>query len=347
MRSRRTIAALCLLAAAFAAVPGTGTAATFEGVRRFDHVAIIVLENENFDSSWGPASPAHYLNSLRAQGTFNDQYYATGHVSLDNYIAMVSGQPWNPITGSDCATVNLWLCLQLQNLFSRGRNLADQLEGAHRSWKGYMDSMPSPCFHADLSPTARPPDPYQGNSTAPPAKDYADRHNPFLYFRDIVTNDARCKAHVRPYTDLAGDLAAGTLPSFSFITPDTCHDGHDAPCANGAPGGLVSADAWLQTEVPPLLSYLRAHNGLLIITFDENGFTGGPPFGCCHGGILGTKGFGGRVGLLALGAGVAAGRVVSSKYDHAALLRTFEDFFGIAEHLNNAKVSHPMADVFP
>ena len=344
MRATRAGLALCLLAATFAALPLTASAA-LEGVRSRDHVAVIVLENQNFDSSWGPASVAHYLNSLRAQGTFDDQYYATGHVSLDNYIAMMSGQPWNPITGSDCLAVNLWTCVQLQRLWSKGRNFADQLEIWHKTWKGYMDSMPSPCFHGDYAPTALPPDPIQGNSTAPPAKDYADRHNPFLYFPDIINNSARCTQHVRPYTDLAADLAADRLPNFAFITPDTCHDGHDAPCANGAPGGLTSADAWLQNEVPPLLSYLNAHNGELIITFDENGFSDGPPFGCCHGGLLGLPGFGGRVGLLALGPGIAPGRTVHTKYDHASLLRTLEDTFRINWYLNNAARSKPMADV--
>jgi phospholipase C len=345
MKPLRVVLALALIAAAFAAVPGHAAAGA-EGVPAYDHVAIIVLENQNFDASWGPASVAHYLNSLRGQGVFDDLYFGIGHVSLDNYIAMISGQPANPLSGTDCLAVNLWLCVQPQRLMTRGRNLADQLENHGRSWKGYMDAMPSPCFHADYAPTARPPDPYQGNSTAPPAKDYADRHNPFIYFPDIIENDARCKAHVRPYPDLAADLASGTLPSFSFITPDTCHDGHDAPCANGAPGGLTSADAWLQQEVPPLLAYLRAHNGLLIITFDENGFSDVPPIGCCHGGPGGLPGFGGQIGLLAIGTGVTPGKVVHIRYDHMNLLRTFEDAFGISTYLNNAALARPMAGLF-
>ena len=59
------------------------------------------------------------------------------------------------------------------------------------TWKGYMDGLPSPCFHADYSPTAMPSDPYQGDSQKPPAKDYADRHNPFIYFPNIIENQAR------------------------------------------------------------------------------------------------------------------------------------------------------------
>jgi hypothetical protein len=316
--------------------------------RHFDHVVMLILENENFSATWGAGSAAHYLNeTLRPQGVFNDHYYATGHVSLDNYVAMISGQPNQPITGTDCLAVNLWICVQGQRLFSNGRNLADQLEEKELSWRGYMDGAPTTCFHADYSPTAIPPDPYQGNSQDPPAKDYADRHNPFLYFPDIIENQARCDEHVRPYTDLAGDLASDTLPKFSFITPDTCHDGHDNPCSDGQPGGLVSADLWLSQEVPALLNYLNAHNGLLIITLDENGFSDTSEFpGCCSGGLTGLlPGHGGRIGLLALSP-LLEPRTVTTSYDHMSLLRTIEDMFGIDEYLNNASQASPMVDVF-
>jgi phospholipase C len=341
MQLRRATCLLLISIAALAVAPVR--AAALEGVPHFDHIAVVVLENESFDATWGPSSPAAYLNSLRAQGGFADQYYAIGHASLDNYIAMVSGQPDQPITGSDCAANNLYTCAQAQLAMSNGRNLSDQLDAAQLSWRGYMDSMPSPCFHADYSPTAAPPDPYQGHSTAPPAGNYADRHNPYNYFPDIVGNDGRCTEHVLPYTSLAGDLRANRLPAFSFITPDTCHDGHDAPCAGGEPGGLVSADAWLKAQMPPLIRYLNAHHGLLLITTDESSSSDWS--GCCTGGPGGSHGFGGRVGLLALGAGVPQGQVSHTPYDHASLLRTVEDSFGISEHLNNASTATPMTGV--
>jgi phosphatidylinositol-3-phosphatase len=336
-----SIAAASILFGSMPARPATG----LEGVRSFDHIVLLVLENQNYNTSWGTNSVAIYLNSLRSRGVFADQYHATSHASLGNYITMISGQPGMPHSNADCIPLNLWACVQPQTAFMLGRNLADQLEAAGKTWKGYMDSMPSPCFHADYSPTALPPDPYQGNSTDEPGKDYADRHNPFLYFDNIIGNDVRCRAHVRPFTELAGDVSADALPAFSFVTPDTCNDGHDAPCADGRPGGLTSADLFLSTNVPSLLDYLDTHNGLLLITFDENGFSDTSSIGCCHGGPLGLQGYGGRIGLLALGAGVGT-KVVSTPYDHMSLLRTIEDSFGINEYLNNAALSVPMADVF-
>src|SRR6202011_93126 len=105
------------------------------------------------------------------------------------------------------------------------------------------------------------------------------------------------------------DISGDALPNFFFITPDTCHDGHDTPCAtssavppcaprNAAAGGLVSADCWLQANLAPLVSYLNAHNGVLFITFDEA--ANSDTSGCCTGGIGGTTGFCGRGGPLAL-----------------------------------------------
>src|SRR4051794_26575433 len=75
-------------------------AAPAPGVR---HVFVIVLENEDAAVTFGPGSPAPYLaTALPAQGQLLDQYYGIGHQSLDNYVAMLSGQAPNPQTQADC-----------------------------------------------------------------------------------------------------------------------------------------------------------------------------------------------------------------------------------------------------
>ena len=67
------------------------------------HVFTIVLENKSYDEIWGPASQAVYLSqTLRPQGALLTNYYGVGHVSLGNYIAMLSGQPLNKSTQFDC-----------------------------------------------------------------------------------------------------------------------------------------------------------------------------------------------------------------------------------------------------
>lgn len=74
-----------------------------------EHILVINLENESEDVTFGgcpanpPAGNANYLNcTLLKQGELIQNYYATSHVSLGNYIAEVSGQETNPTLNSDC-----------------------------------------------------------------------------------------------------------------------------------------------------------------------------------------------------------------------------------------------------
>jgi hypothetical protein len=349
---RRLLAALGVaLTAALASASSSVHAATpaaVEGVPRVDHVVTLVLENESFSATWGANSPAKYLNGLITQGAFVPNYFATGHVSLDNYIAMTSGLagPQIAATYTDCLGLNLYACVQHVSLASTvSGSVADEMETAGVTWKQYSDGSTAPCVHADYSPTAQP-DTYQGaGATKGPGAgpDYSDRHVPFLYYSNIIGNDQRCASHLRPYTDLAGDVAANKLPNYSFITPDTCNDGHDATCSSGRPGGLVAADAFLSAQVPALLSYLRSHNGVLFIAFDEGNAQ--DTAGCCNGGPAGQRGFGGQTGMLVLGAPVLTTKT-DAQYDHASLLRTTEDMLGITTHLNNAASAQPITGIW-
>src|SRR5918911_4078239 len=97
MRRGVVAAALAIVALAAAHVVPAGAA-----IPPIKHVFIVILENEDADSTFGPNSKAPYLSkTLRAQGAFIPGFYAIGHLSLDNYIAMVSGQGPNPYTQAD------------------------------------------------------------------------------------------------------------------------------------------------------------------------------------------------------------------------------------------------------
>ncbi|MGH8323622.1 MAG: transferrin receptor-like dimerization domain-containing protein, partial [Steroidobacteraceae bacterium] len=57
------------------------------------HVFVLLLENESASVTFGNTSPAPYLaQSLPAQGALLPNYYGIGHLSLDNYLALISGQ---------------------------------------------------------------------------------------------------------------------------------------------------------------------------------------------------------------------------------------------------------------
>ena len=67
------------------------------------HIIVINLENESFADTFGPSSPATYLNgTLLKKGQLIQNYFATSHVSLGNYIAQVSGQAPTPAINNDC-----------------------------------------------------------------------------------------------------------------------------------------------------------------------------------------------------------------------------------------------------
>src|SRR5580700_7143747 len=94
------------LAASAASVgDGHGNASSLPPADAIKHVIVIDLENEDESTTFGTNSPATYLNdTLVPAGEFVKSYYAVGHVSLDNYIAQVSGQAPNLMTSSDCVS---------------------------------------------------------------------------------------------------------------------------------------------------------------------------------------------------------------------------------------------------
>src|SRR5437588_352218 len=234
------------------------------------HVFVINLENKGYDETWGPGSKAPYLSqTLRAQGNLLSQYYGIAHNSLGNYIAQISGQGPNTDTQGDCQTYSAF---HQVGTASPGQavgqgcvypssvpTLAGQLTAAGRSWKGYMEDMRTPCRHPQVGAV-------DDTQKARPGDQYATRHNPSVY-SDPITASPTSAAPAADLPALPQDLQqTATTPNLSYITPNLCNDAHDAPCVDGAPGGLVSADAWLRSWVPTITSSPAfQQDGMLII----------------------------------------------------------------------------------
>ncbi|MGZ4616710.1 MAG: alkaline phosphatase family protein, partial [Actinomycetes bacterium] len=306
------------------------------------HVFVINLENKGYDETFGPSSPATYLSrDLRAQGQLLTQYYGTAHNSLPNYLAQISGQGPNEQTQGDCQVYSGFAgagTVPPQQAVGDGcvypgsvTTVADQLTAKGLTWRGYMEDMGTPCRH----PAVGSPDDTQ---QARPGDQYAARHNPFVYFHSVVDSPG-CAANDVDLSRLTTDLAqVSTTPNLSYITPNLCDDGHDAPCVDGRPGGLVTADAWLRTWVPKILaSPAFKSDGLLVVTFDEAD-TGTPDgaAACCGEGpgpnapLPGIYGMGGgRVGAVVVSPFVTPGSWNDTAYNHYSLLRTIEDTFDL------------------
>ena len=82
-----------------------------------------------------------------------------------------------------------------------------------------------------------------GTCVTTPAGAYAVKHNPWAYF---VDERAACDTYDVPLDQLGPDARAGTLPGAGMVIADLCHIAHDCP--------LATADAWLKTEVAPVLA---------------------------------------------------------------------------------------------
>ncbi len=258
-------------------------------VPTFTHVVLVVFENHEVTAIAGsPAAPT--FNALARRYATLTSYNAVAHPSLPNYLALVSGSTQG--ISSDCTE-----CIV------EARNLADTLAAAGKTWKTYAEDLPYPGF------------------TGPSAGRYAKKHDPFLYFRDIVYSRAR-RDRVVPFTRLARDLAARRLPDFSLLIPDLCHDMHDCSVATG--------DAWLKAHVVPLLRSPELRGGVIFVIFDEG---------------TSDAGGGGRVDALALGPTVRRGSTFARVTNHYGLLRTVEDAWGLPR-LGLSRTATPIGGIW-
>jgi len=222
------LAALMLLVLGVAAVPAEASARP-----RLDHVFVVVMENHAYDEIIGnPAAP--FINRLASTYGLATNYEAVSHPSLPNYLALIGGSTFG-ITDDAGPDVHML----------GAPNIVDRIEGSGRTWKAYMESMPSNCVPANVG-------------------EYAVRHDPFVYFTDIRNDPARCQ-RVVPYTQLSDDLrSASTTPNFVWITPNVCNDMHDC--------SITTGDRWLADNLPTILNSaaFRRHRSLLVLTWDED-----------------------------------------------------------------------------
>lgn len=305
MRLAATLCGAVLLGALACESPVRGDSGSKVG-HHIRTVFVIVMENENWSDIVGNPSAPYINDTLLAMGAHADNYYDnpdSAHPSLPNYLWMEAGSdfgigddrdpPSHPITTSE--------------------HLVAQLDSAGYDWRSYQEDMPPGCpIHS--------------------AGLYAAKHNPMVYFTDVSgdppsTTAPDCLAHVRPYTQIFGDLAADHVAAYDFITPNLCDDMHDVGgCVTG--DAIANGDTWLSHAVPAILaSKAYRSGGALFITWDES-MQGEHP-----------------IGMIVLSPFARKGYSNAIRYYHSSLLRTVEQIFGLP-YVGDAASQKSLSDLF-
>ncbi|HEX9254517.1 MAG TPA: alkaline phosphatase family protein [Candidatus Angelobacter sp.] len=274
----------------------------FAQVPRSNHVYIVAEENRSYERIVGSASMP-YLNSLLSKGAVATQFYANQHGSLENYFWVTAGQK---ITDNNSTTAVFNVDNIERHLLTNGKH-----------FKSYAQTLP-----------------YAGY-TGLYYNAYMKRHAPLPYFTDMA-NSSLIKNHVST-TEMAKDIANGTLPNFAFITPDGDHDMHN--CGTDLGACFWIADQWLKSNIGPLLAtapFQPGGDGVLIIWADEADLS---TDNRCSATVL--TGCGGHILVAMIGPQVKVGYKSVTTYHHPSVLRTMLEALGTTANFPAAANTAP------
>jgi len=292
------------------------------GFPQSDHVFVVMLENQDLSQIF-PAGRATncsssgmpYLCGLAEANGIALNFYSNAHGSLFAYLYNTSGSEWAErpydCNGSRCADVGV----------ITGDNIVRALTNAGQTWRGYFEGMPT-CG-------------YMGGNT----DNYHTDHNPFRWYSDVADSSSQ-QDNMCPFTQLAADITADTLPNFGYIIPNELHDA-EGTGTQSASELLSTADNWLKTNIAPLLStapFQPGGDGILIVTFDESKVKGKSGDKSSDDSCSPTQssGCGGHVAFVMIGPNVIAGSSTSETYHFQDMLHTTIHLLGISDYMNNA-----------
>jgi hypothetical protein len=330
---------LATLAVLPGATPAGAVTTTNEGVPAFSGPVFMIIGENTQLSQLNAGNAPYLLGTLKPASAWLTDYWATTHYSESNYAAMTSGQ----FITCQQKDVKVTSCHQdVPNLFA-------QLGGAGTSFTTWSESMPAPCYLLNTG----------GDPTL---NHYAAKHNPQLFFDNVegdslggtfVNNTATtqggtyCQSNniatggTGPNDTSIFDSAlasnASTISAFNLVVPNECEDGHSNCKPRGNP--ILQFDDFLAREVPLIQSYINAHGGLLIVTFDE-GVTSSPKRAVKFGN-------GGNVAFAVWGPQVHAATYTDGPYTHYSLLRTLEDgLLASPSYVGHAADVGPIAQIW-
>jgi phosphatidylinositol-3-phosphatase len=259
------------------------------------HVVWIWMENHDYTHLVGNPQAPYENHTLIAGCGLATNYHNITHPSLPNYLAATSGDPQ---VHSDC---------QPSACTTTAPSLFAQLRTAGKTWRAYQESMPANCATHDTGA-------------------YAARHNPPVYYTPIAADCARWDQPMGSTAsgNLIGDLHAGTLPDFAFITPNLCNDTHDCSVKTG--------DDWLADWIPRITASPAYQTGgtVVLLTWDEG--DGGGTRDCARN----TSTPGCHVATIVIAPTTRPGTRSDTLFNHYSLLKTTEQLLGLPATLGSA-----------
>jgi hypothetical protein len=347
---RIAVGAMALTGVAWMATPGVSSASNTEhaAIPHYQHIVEIMMENTNYQTIIGNSN-APQINALASKYGLATNYYGVTHPSEPNYVANIAGSYFG------IQDDNQFYCtpaLASTDPYCGGTtvdhtvsapNIADQLTAAHKTWKGYFQSLPPTPAPGNLitsGPSANGPYTfkYPSNSNAL----YASKHNPFVNF----TGTQGSLANMVPDTQLATDLATSKLPNFSLVVPDQCHDMHGTGSCTDTNSLISAGDSYTGATVRSIMAspVWKHGNNAIVITWDEDDYSdaGQPGTGCC-----GADPGGGHVVTIVITNHGDDHITDNTAYNHYSLLRTMEAAFGLPylAHAGDSAV-RPMTPLF-
>jgi len=268
----------------------------------FDYILTIVMENKNLcDIYTHCGGTATYMTALAdAYSISLQENYCNVNPSLPNYLCITGGTDFGCAgydggPNSNNCTNSAWNSV----------NIIDRILDAGFTFKAYMEDMPSNCYGSDSG-------------------DYAVRHNPFVYYNDIVSNSTRCNQVIPAGTadsTLLTDLAStSTASNYMWFTPNNCNNMHSCNISTG--------DNYLSVLVPLILTsnVFLTQRAALLLTFDE--------------------GYGQPIYTVWAGPVVKTAYTSSTAYSHYSVLSTIESNWNLPPLTSNDQNAPNMNEFF-
>jgi phosphatidylinositol-3-phosphatase len=277
------------------------TCGSLTGTPAVQHVVWIWMGDQGYDHLIGKTRVASFTNSMAEQCGLATGYSSITHPAIANDVGALTGDP-HGLVHNACAPCT---------------TSAPSLLSQVKSWRAFVGGMPTPCRTLDAG-----------------LHSYSRLNNPPTYL-----NVRGCRSFDVPLGSLRSGnlqrmLAADTLPAFSLVAPDNCHNsGFDKHCNGRKKRGVfvARADEWLRGWIGKLTSSLAYRSGSMVIFVTWNQATPAKDLGepCTNPAALPRDC---HVPLLVISPYVAKGKHVTKRYSHYSLLKATEQLLG-ARHL--------------